>query len=518
MPPAPDRTMPPLIKALMRAGAYPHDAASVELVETHISWVLLTGKYAYKIKKPVNFGFLDFSTLAKRMFYCREEVRLNRRLAPDWYLEVAAIAGPPDRPRLQGAGEAIEYAVKMRQFPSVQTLKDLAEQKRLNSVLIDDIADKVAFFHQNIAVADASAPYGDSLDIRQWADGNFSQIRPLLDDPQLLDRLTTLEEWSRGEWTGQASAMQLRKTQGFIRECHGDLHLGNMVLIDGGVVLFDCIEFNPRLYWIDVISDLAFLVMDLMHLGADDGAYRLLNRYLEQTGDYEGLKLLRYYLVYRALVRAKVGLLRTQQLAEPSLLERIYADYRLLAGLAERLAAKPRPMLIITHGFSGSGKSTYAAQLAEKIKAVRLRSDAERKRLAGLAAEAATFSPVDGGIYSPEASRLLYRRLAELALSILSSGFSVIVDAAFLKAYQRDLFVGLASAHRAEFRIVAFRAAESTLRARIGRRRGDPSEATAEVLRRQQQSAEPFSDAERRCLVTVDTERRNALEDLLARL
>jgi aminoglycoside phosphotransferase family enzyme/predicted kinase len=505
----------PLIKALQQDAVHPH---GIKLVETHISWVLLTGDYAYKIKKPVNFGFLDFSTLAKREFYCREELRLNRRFAPEWYLDVLPITGSYSQPQMNGFGEPIEYAVRMRQFPSTQTLKDLAGQGQLSDALIDRIADKVAEFHNHSKHADNKTPYGDHRDIRHWIEENFQQLRPHLTDRSLVDQLNRLEAWSRQEWTDKAQLMTLRKTQGFIRECHGDLHLDNIILVKDDVILFDCIEFNPKLYWIDVINDIAFLVMDLMHLGHNVYAYRLLNRYLEKTGDYKGLALLRYYFVYRALVRAKINVLRTCQLDQPILSEHISTDYRVLTGLAELFIVKPCATLIITHGFSGSGKSTYTAQLTEKIKAIHLRSDVERKRLFDLTAEAVTASPLDGGLYSPQVGQMVYRRLAELAHSILAAGFTVIVDATFLKVDQRTLFFKLATDCQAKFLIIDFYADESVLCERIKQRRQDPSEATVEVLHRQQTSAEAFTKTELPYVIRVDTEDDQALDKLLSRL
>ena len=299
-----------MIKALSEANAYEHEITAVSIIETHISWVLLTGQYAYKIKKPVNFGFLDFSTLEKRRFFCHEELRLNRRLAADLYLDVVPITGTPDQPKMGGAGEAIEYAVKMIQFPAGYTLSERAESGQLGLDEIDQITDIVADFHETIEKAGEDSPYGSSECIKHWFVENFDHIRPLLVDDKHKQQLQGIQTWGNQEWNSKAGLMQLRKQQGYVRECHGDLHLSNMTLINGKVTLFDCIEFNPMLRWIDVISEVAFLFIDLLHFGYERFAYRLLNHYLQRTGDYQGMALLRYYLVYRALVCAKVSLLR----------------------------------------------------------------------------------------------------------------------------------------------------------------------------------------------------------------
>jgi uncharacterized protein len=503
---------PVLIKTLLDADAYPHDVASVRLIETHISWVLLTGQFAYKIKKPVNFGFLDFSTLDKRRYYCQEELRLNQRLAKDWYLDVVPITGQPDHPKMDGKGAAIEYAVKMRQFPSAQTLRESAESGQFGVGEIDQITEMVADFHDGIEKADANSPYGESHDIQHWFDGNFDHIKPLLDDKQQLLQLEAIKAWGHDEWANKALLMQQRKQQGYVRECHGDLHLGNMTLINGTVVLFDCIEFNPMLRWIDVISEVAFLVMDLVHLGYDGYAYRFLNRYLQHTGDYHGLALLRYYLAYRALVRAKVALLRVAQNPDAVICAQARSEYAIFANLAERFTKANRTVLIITHGFSGSGKSTYASQLAEKIAAIQIRSDLERKRLFGYSPQATTNSGIDSGVYTKEAGEKTYNHLAELAKVILESGYSAIIDAAFLKAEQRELFRQLASKCKVELTIIDFQAAKETLCERIKQRQNDSSEATIDVLLQQQQTAQPLTEDEQNHAIIINTNSQNALE------
>jgi uncharacterized protein len=509
---------PSLIKGLFAADAYPHKTESIRLIETHISWVLLTGQYAYKIKKSVNFGFLDFSSLDKRRHYCHEELRLNQRLAKDWYLDVVPITGQTQHPKMGGTGDAFDYAVKMRQFPSPKTLKEAADSGELKVDDIDQIIQIVTGFHDTVEKATAGSPYGDSQDIKHWFDENFQHIEPLLDNKGQLSQLESIATWGNNEWQDKSPFMQQRKEDGFIRECHGDLHLGNMTLTERKVVIFDCIEFNPSLRWIDVISEVAFLVMDLLHLGYEGFAHRFLNRYLQHTGDYNGLALLRYYLTYRALVRAKVALLRKAQNPDALVCQQILSDYTAFADLAERFTKASPTMLIITHGFSGSGKSTYARQLAEKIGVIQIRSDIERKRLFGYSGQASTESGIAGGLYTKEASQQTYARLAELTGGVLNAGFSVIVDAAFLKSGQRAPFQNLAKAHNATFVIVDFQATEETLCQRITQRQNDPSEATIAVLHHQQQTAHPLSKDEHIHAISINTEREDVLKKLLDHL
>jgi uncharacterized protein len=508
---------PALIQGLRQASAYPHEITVVRIIETHISWLLLTGRYVYKIKKPVHFGFLDFSTLERRHFFCQEEIRLNRRLAADLYLEVVPITGSPELPKIGNAGQAIEYAVKMRQFPSGALLSERAECAQLETEEIEQIAGKVADFHEGIASAGADSAYGSADNIKHWFDENFDHIRPLLNNDQHRLQLQAIQAWSDKQWLHNAACMQLRKQQGYVRECHGDLHLSNMTLINGQVTLFDCIEFNPELRWIDVISEIAFLMIDLLHSGYESYAFRLLNRYLQHTGDYSGLALLHYYLVYRALVLAKVALLRgTQQGVNTH-----GQKYIAFARLAERFTQTGRVALIITHGYSGSGKSTWAIQLAEKTGAVQIRSDVERKRLFARQALENTGSGINQGLYTPEAGEQTYAHLAKLAKIVMDSGFTAIIDATFLKSEQRTLFWQLATDCCVPFVIVDFQASESELSRRIQQRkqqRNDPSEATLSVLQQQLHTAEILSADEQAYVLSVDTECDAVLEKLVANL
>ncbi|HEY8096051.1 MAG TPA: AAA family ATPase [Methylobacter sp.] len=491
------------------------DINACNIIETHISWVLLTGLYAFKIKKPVNFGFLDFSTLEKRRFCCNEELRLNKRLADELYLDVVPITGTPDHPQIGGTGTAIEYAVKMIRFPVGQLLSDCARRGQLSENQIDQLADIVAGFHETIEQTDENSPYGDSANIQHWFVENFDHIRPLLVDDGQKQQLQKIQQWGDSEWRKQAGLMRLRRQQGYVRECHGDLHLGNMTLINGKVTLFDCIEFNPMLRWIDVTSEVAFLFIDLLHFGYEHYAYRFLNRYLQHTGDYQGLTLLRYYLVYRALVRAKVALLRMAQQHDDAAAKQARSEYAAFADLAERFTMRRPTALIITHGYSGSGKSTMAAQLAEKIGAFQIRSDIERKRLFGYQALVQTGSGLDDGLYTQEANLKTYQHLKELAKAVLEAGFPVIIDAAFLKAEQRAPFRRLAADCGVPFHVIAFQASDEELCRRIKQRQNDASEATVAVLHQQLQSTQPLSEQEQSAVITIDTESANALETLL---
>ena len=502
-----------LIQALLSPAAYPHPVTHIELIETHISWVLLTGQYAYKIKKNVQFDFLDFSTLDKRHFYCQEELRFNSRFAPDLYLQVVPITGSPQHPQMNGNGEIIEYAVQMKQFDGSQLLSHIADRGELSPAIIDQLAELTAEFHRYAASDTSNSHFGTPQETHHWFQGNFAHIKPLINDQRFLQQILLLEQWGEQALLNNTALMAQRKQQGFIRKCHGDLHLGNITLIDGMVTPFDGIEFNPGLHWIDVISEIAFVVMDLQQRGFNRLAHRFLNRYLSNTGDYEGLALLPYYLVYRALVRCKVALLRWEQHQNLHDLQ----EAQSYANLAENFSRPKSPKLFITHGYSGSGKSTFSTQYADSIGIIHLRSDVERKRLIDKSQKNAG-NEVNQGFYTPENVMLVYRRLVELASAILDAGFSVLIDAAFLQAKQRELFAELASEKQVGFVILDFYAPEQELKRRICERRqsgNDASEATLAVLEHQLKTAQAFSAAELERVIRIDTCETDALNKLL---
>jgi aminoglycoside phosphotransferase family enzyme/predicted kinase len=488
--------LPPLIAALLQAGRYPHPVPAVELVQTHISWVLLAGEFAYKVKKPVTLAFLDFATLEQRRICCLDELRLNQRFAPDIYLEVVAIGGTPAAPVLGGAGEAIEYAVKMRRFAESGRLDHVCARGELTPAHLSDLAQTLVAFHAGAAVAPTDSRFGTPARVLAPALDNLTIAGGLLPaDSQA--RLDGLRRWTLDQHARLTPLLLARKAQGLVRECHGDLHLGNLVLLGGQVRLFDCIEFNEDLRWIDVASELAFTTMDLLQHRQPGLANWLLDQYLSGSGDHEAALLLRFYAVYRALVRAKVAAIRGGQ-ADPA----AGAEALAYIALAERLAAPPAPRLVITHGLSGCGKTVACNRLLlddPDACTLRLRSDVERKRLYGLSALQSSGSTLDAGIYAPDAHVRTYERLHELAGRLLRAGWSVLVDAAFLRRAERARFVDLAQDCGAAFAICAPQATVQELRARIVARQAggrDASEATLAVLEKQLAWIEPLDAQE----------------------
>jgi aminoglycoside phosphotransferase family enzyme/predicted kinase len=512
--------MATLISSLQNPRSYDHAVGEVGVIETHISWVLLTGSYAYKIKKPVNLGFLDFSTLEKRRFYCQQELRLNRRLAPSLYLDVVAVTGSAEHPRLHGSGPAIEYAVKMRQFPQQSQLDRVLTRGELYPQHIDALASTVAAFHADVAIAKPTEAYGDPEQVHETVLENFDRVLSGLRDEKAAERLLDLRRWAQREYERCRPILAMRKQRGYVRECHGDMHLRNMALLDGEVLVFDCIEFSETLRWIDVISEIAFVVMDLDDRRCPHLGRRFLNAYLEHTGDYGSLEVLHYYLMYRAMVRAMVDSIRIRQSSmDEAEKRRVLDEYRSYLTLAEQYTQAARPTLVITHGLSGSGKTTFAQALLEHYPAIRIRSDVERKRLFGLAAAARTRPGIDRGLYTAEATERTYDRLHELARVILKAGYSVIVDATFLKQVQRREFQRLAEECGVPFLILDCEAPDQILRERVSQRgQADASEANRAVLERQLARREPLTEAEQTLAVTVDTTKAPVGRDLASTL
>lgn len=487
-----------LIAALLQPACYPHPVAAVDHLQTHISHILLAGDYAYKVKKPLNLGFLDFTSLARRKYYCEEELRLNGRLAPALYLDCVPISGSTAEPRLgDSAGPVLDYAVRMRRFPQTALLDQVLLAGRLEPQHLDALAQRLAAFHRAIPAADSAAPFGTPERVQQPMLDNFRQTRPLLTDSADLATLTTVELWTLAAFTRLRPLLAERKASGWIREGHGDLHLGNMVLTeDGEVTIFDCIEFNEDFRWIDVINDLAFLIMDLHSRRAGSLAQRVLNVYLEASGDFAGAALLDYYQVYRAMVRAKINAIQASEDDIPEAGRAAAREQcRAYLRLALNLTHPPAPFLLITHGVSGSGKSRRTGQLLELFPgAIRIRSDVERKRLFGLGPLDDSRSVLGQGLYTPMVSARTYQRLLELADGLLAAGHPVLVDATFQKRDHRQPFRELAARQGVPFILLDCVGEPAILRERVAARRArgdDPAEADVAVLERQFQYDQP---------------------------
>ena len=470
----------------------------VATVETHISWVLLTQTNALKLKKPVRLPFLDFGSVEARKHFCGEELRLNRRFAPSLYIDVVPVCGTREAPRIGGAGIPIDHLVRMRRFPASSLMSELVSAGRLQPAQLDVLAQRLAGLHRRAERAPAISDFGSPERVFRAAIDVLTALRPRRDD-----RIAVLDAWVREQGHVLRMAWIARQQGAAVRECHGDLHMANVVLMDGALTPFDCIEFDPALRWIDVMNDVAFLSMDLKAHGRADLAFRFLDAWLQRSGDHEGLQVWRFYEVYRALVRAMaLGLApHRPQAVSPE------PDY---LACATRLAASrtDRARLLITHGFSGSGKSNVASQLLCAAAAVRVRSDVERKRLYGL--DPLARSAERGlDIYGAQATRRTFDRLLACARGALLAGYPVIADAAFLHHAERERFRALATELRVPFTILDCRADKDTLRRRVAAREvagTDATEAGLAVLEHQFDSHEPLRADERAVTIEVSTQ------------
>lgn len=486
---------------LLEARAWPPGSGEIGLVETHISWVFLVGDCAYKFKKPVRLPFLDFSTPQLRRHFCEEELRINSRFSPELYLGLSQVVATPSGAAVDRPGEVVEYAVRMRRFARGDELDRLLAAGAADHRLLYRFGRRLARLHQALPVAAAGHPHADPARTFAACEENFSTLRQL-SEPALRERVTRIERWTAAEYARLEPIMRARLETGHYRECHGDLHCANVARYSGALHAFDALEFDPGLRWIDTASDLAFLLMDLAVRGRPDLAAVTLDGWLTGSGDYGALDVLRFHTAYRAGVRAKVSAIRASQ--DPDSAGAALHELAVYLDAALALTAPPFPRLIITTGLSGSGKSWLASRLLAPLGAVRVRSDVERKRLAGLDPDL----PSDGSIYTPAHTRDTYGQLEQVAARALRAGYPVIVDAAFLLERERRRFRDLAHRLGAPFVILATAAEREMLEERLTRRAttgGDPSEATPAVLAMQVGFAEPLSSEEHAVAVIVDT-------------
>ena len=492
---------------LLRQQLAARHGCEVTQIETHISCVLICGDHAYKFKKALRTPFLDQSTLALRLQACEEELRLNRRLAADLYLAVVAVHGSAEAPSWDGPGAAIDHAVKMRAFAQAGLWDQLALRGELGPQPVDELVRLLARFHAGAAVAAPGGALGTPAQVRAPLLDSLDTMGPLIEasNTAAQSQLQQLRKWEGAAYARLQPLMARRLQQGRVRECHGDLHLGNVTQIDGRTVVFDGIEFNDAFRWIDVMSELSFMAMDLRAHGLPQLAHRFVNGYLEASGDYEGAALLDYYRVHRALVRAKVHLLRAEQLADKpgadASSERQAAQRYCTLALQFTQARPGGAALWLTHGFSGSGKSTLTQNLLEASGAIRIRADVERKRLAGL--QALDRSGADGthDLYAPAMNTATYARLNTLAQALLEAGQTVILDATFLRRQQRQAAIAMAAQLDLRCVMLHFEADPHALRERLRQRAQldqDASDATEAVLALQMAAAEPMDASEAR--------------------
>lgn len=486
----------PLVRRLLSPDAYPHPVENVHLVETHISWVFLTGRYAYKVKKPVDLGFLDFGTLEKRRHYCHEEVRLNRRFAPSLYLAAVPITGAADEAVIEGDGEPTEWAVQLAQFDEAARLDRVLDAGDLSADECTRLAHEIAAVQEKLEIAAADTRWGTADTVTDTIHMNLEQVQS--HRPDTAPRIAALRQWVDEQIAARRDVFADRRATGRVRQCHGDLHLANLVRHDERLVAFDSIEFSEVLRWIDVASDVAFVAMDLASRGRRDLAAVLTSSWIEAADDHAATAVLPIYLVYRAIVRSAVAAIRGSQPEADRAAAHAESDHYL--DLAEHLAAPQPPTLYATCGVSGCGKTTLARELVATTSAIHLRSDVERKRLFGMAPiERPADAEVTAALYSDTATRQTYERLASLAKAMLANGASVVIDAACTRRWQRELLAKAATANGCALTWLAPHLSEDELIARVEARRisgHDASDASAAIVRQQLATFEPITHAE----------------------
>jgi uncharacterized protein len=503
-----------LIAALSDAAAFPHDAGPVEVRQTHISVVFLAGPYVYKVKKPVNLGFLDFTTLEKRRHFCDEEVRLNRRLAPSIYLGVVPITRTATGVQVEGNGELVEWAVKMQRLPEEATLQKRLQLGQIGGHQITALAQRIAWFHAHTAGGPHISEFGQFDVVASNARENFQQSVPQVGvtlNHAVFDRLRARNEEALARLR---PLIEDRARRNMPRDTHGDLHLDHVYLFPdrqapANLVIIDCIEFNERFRFADPVADMAFLAMDLAFHGRRDLAKVFTDCYFHASGDEEGRALLPFYIAYRAAVRGKVEGCEVLEKEVPeaeraAALARARAHWLLALGELEQPGHKP--CLILVAGLPGTGKSTLARGLAERANFTVIRSDVVRKELAGLSAHAPAPAPFGESLYSAAWTERTYAECLRRAEALLFEGKRVVIDASFREEARRRAFLEAAARLGIPGILMVCLADPEVIQARLDSRKGDASDADRSVYQQAAQCWEEMGPLSRRALLEVPTD------------
>lgn len=493
-----------LIDLLSDPLIYPDNPREIEVCHTQMSAVFLTGSYAYKVKKPVNLGYLDYTTLEKRLYFCRQEVELNRRLSPDVYLEVVPVTEKNGGIALGGLGSVIEYAVKMKQLPRDRTMDVLLPQEKVNAGMVEQVARKLADFHSRAATDERISTFGKPKSIKVNTDENFSQTEQYIGLAIRQDQYDLIQKFTDMFMDKNLPLLEERVSGGRIRDCHGDLHAAH-VCFTNGISIFDCIEFNDRFRYCDVASEVAFLSMDLDRYLRADLSRAFVDAYVEAADDTGLMPLLNFYKCYRAYVRGKVECFKY---GDPHLTdkEHILNTARGYFALAARYT-RERPVLSIIFGTVGTGKTTIAEGLKRRLGYEVLSSDVIRKTLAGVPLNERHFDEFQSGLYSQESTIRTYDELFKQARALLAEGRSLILDASFMRRKDRERARDLARSAGADFRAVECRLDEKATRERLERRirEGSVSDGRWEIYESQKRAFEPADELSPQNHVILDT-------------
>lgn len=509
--------LPHPLSDLLSPDAYDHPVARIEVVETHISWVILTGEFAYKIKRPVQYGFVDLRSPERREFLCHEEIRLNRRFSRDLYLDVWTVNVDGGRARMRGDGKVIEHAVRMRQFDRAQELDRLLDAQAIGPSELARFGRDLANIHAALPHATVNDEWGRQDQIANTIVRNVAECKREAMVFGTSAELTELAPLLRDRVEAAAPWMVERREEGRVREAHGDLHARNLLRHRERLVAFDSIDFDPGLRWIDVADEIAFLVADVQARGHASNAHAFLNAYLSASGDYHACRFLNVYRAHRALVRAKVEAIAVVG-KDSQQVERARPRHRAYIETARQALTSRKPMMILMSGASGSGKSWLAERLATALGAIHIRSDVERRRLLG----GTTTGELGAGRYAPEHVARVYQHLARCSEDVLSGGYDVIVDATFRDRNERSRFQDLAKHLGVTLRLIYCHVDdEELLLRRIEQRvraRNDDSDADERVLSWQQERFDPILPDEGLEVIDADTTNGAVVEGILQRL
>jgi hypothetical protein len=512
-----------MVRSLLRPEAYPDQVASVELVETHISYLFLTGQHVYKVKKAVDYGFLDFTTREQRRYYCHHEVALNRRLSPRVYLGVVEVKRAGEEFSFGGSGDTVDYAVKMVQLPKERAMTHLLQQGRISEADIRRLAVKIGGFHRGAETGPEITHLGDWAAVDHNISENFQQTERFVGTCLAPAEFDDLRAYSRAFLDQKKGLFDQRAAEGRIKDGHGDLHTAQ-IFLENGISIIDCIEFNNRFRYSDVAEDIAFLAMDLDYHHRPDLSQLFVLAYIEESEDDGVVGLLDFFKVYRAYVRGKVNSFRLDD-AQLSAGEReqVLTSAQSYFRLAHSyLPVLPEPALILVCGLTGTGKSTVALELARRWDLAYISSDITRKELAGVPPEEHQYQDFARGIYSPEFTRRTYQAMLEQAKRHLAKGRSVVMDGTFRRANDRRLATVLADEHDAGVWMV-----ECVLPPHIARRRLDQrvaagdgiSDGRWEIYQQQRQEWESVKEVpeERHLLLDTSGPLAKSMRELLYR-